>query len=77
MSSRLTVMLHCIDGSMSIHGNLRFQIEFPLLVQTLAVGNGFGHVPPSIRLLSFIFMVFILVKTLVVRKVTTALSCCL
>ena len=58
-----------------VHGKLQFQIGFPLLVQTLVVGDDFGHVAPSIGLLSFVFMVFVLVKTLACRKVTSALSC--
>ena len=59
----------------SVHGKFRFQIGFPLLVQTLVVGDGFGCVAPSIGLLSFVFMLFVLVKTLACRKVTTDLSC--
>ena len=59
----------------SVHSKLRFQIGFPLLVQTLAIGEGLGRVAPSIGLLSFVFMVFVLVKTLACRKVTTDLSC--
>ena len=59
----------------SVHSKLRFQIGFPLFVQTLAVGEGLGRNAPSVGLLSFVFMVFVLVKTLACRKVTSVLSC--
>ena len=57
-----------------VYGKLWFRIGFPLLVQTLAVGEGFSRVAPSIGLMAFVFIVFVLVKTLACRKVTSALS---
>ena len=59
----------------NVHGKLRFQIGFPLFVQTLVVGEFLGRVAPNIGLLSFVFMVFVLVKTLACHKVTSALGC--
>ena len=57
-------MVSCREINMAlrnVQGKLWFQIGFPLLVQTDVVGDGFSRVAPSIGLLSFVFINFILV----------------